>query len=84
MPAAGSYVAPTIIELDRAVDLDQEVFGPVLHIVRWRAGELDTLLDDIAKNGTALTLGVHSRIDLTVAQALPRGFRTATSTSIAT
>ena len=72
MPAAGSYVAPTIIELDRAVDLDQEVFGPVLHIVRWRAGELDMLLDDIAKNGTALTLGVHSRIDLTVARVVAR------------
>ncbi|MGB6749893.1 MAG: bifunctional proline dehydrogenase/L-glutamate gamma-semialdehyde dehydrogenase PutA [Xanthobacteraceae bacterium] len=72
MPAAGSYVAPTIIELDRAVDLDQEVFGPVLHIVRWRAGELDMLLDDIAKNDTALTLGVHSRIDLTVARAVAR------------
>ncbi len=72
MPAAGSYVAPTIIELDRAVDLDQEVFGSVLHIVRWRAGELDTLLDDIAKNRTALTLGVHSRIDLTVARVVAR------------
>ena len=72
MPAAGSYVAPTIIELDRAVDLDQEVFGPVLHIVRWRAGELDMLLDDIAKNDTALTLGVHSRIDLTVARVVAR------------
>jgi RHH-type transcriptional regulator, proline utilization regulon repressor / proline dehydrogenase / delta 1-pyrroline-5-carboxylate dehydrogenase len=72
MPAKGNYVAPTIIELDRAVDLDQEVFGPVLHIVRWRAGELDTLLDDVAKNGTALTLGVHSRIDLTVARIAAR------------
>jgi RHH-type transcriptional regulator, proline utilization regulon repressor / proline dehydrogenase / delta 1-pyrroline-5-carboxylate dehydrogenase len=72
MPTAGSYVAPTIIEIDRAFDLDQEVFGPVLHIVRWRAGELDMLLDDIAKNGTALTLGVHSRIDLTVARVAAR------------
>ena len=72
MPAAGSYVAPTIIELDRAIDLDQEVFGPVLHVVRWRAGELDALLEDIAKNGTALTLGVHSRIDLTVARVVAR------------
>ena len=76
LPAAGSYVAPAIIELDRAIDLDQEVFGPVLHIVRWRAGELDALLDGIAGNGTALTLGVHSRIDLTtgrIAARLPHG-----------
>ncbi len=49
---------------------------PVLHIVRWRAGELDALLDDIAGNGTALTLGVHSRIDSVVeriAARLPHG-----------
>jgi RHH-type transcriptional regulator, proline utilization regulon repressor / proline dehydrogenase / delta 1-pyrroline-5-carboxylate dehydrogenase len=72
MPAAGSYVAPTVIELDRAAELDREVFGPVLHVVRWRAGELDALLEDIAKNGTALTLGVHSRIDLTVARVAAR------------
>jgi RHH-type transcriptional regulator, proline utilization regulon repressor / proline dehydrogenase / delta 1-pyrroline-5-carboxylate dehydrogenase len=72
LPPAGTYVAPTIIELDRAVDLDQEVFGPVLHIVRWNAGGLDVLLDDIAMNGTALTLGVHSRIDLTIARVAAR------------
>ena len=60
---AGTYVGPTVIELDRARDLKEEVFGPVLHVVRWRSGELDVLLDDIAGNGTALTLGIHSRID---------------------
>ena len=76
LPAAGTYVAPAIIELDRARDLKEEVFGPVLHVVRWRADELDALLDDIAANGTALTLGIHSRIDLTVeriAARLPHG-----------
>jgi RHH-type proline utilization regulon transcriptional repressor/proline dehydrogenase/delta 1-pyrroline-5-carboxylate dehydrogenase len=62
---AGTYVGPTVIELDRARDLKEEVFGPVLHVVRWRADELDVLLDDIAGNGTALTLGIHSRIDST-------------------
>ena len=64
LPAAGTYVGPTVIELDRARDLKEEVFGPVLHVVRWRADELDVLLDDIAGNGTALTLGIHSRIEL--------------------
>jgi RHH-type proline utilization regulon transcriptional repressor/proline dehydrogenase/delta 1-pyrroline-5-carboxylate dehydrogenase len=63
LPATGTYVGPTVIELDRARDLKEEVFGPVLHVVRWRADELDALLDDIAGNGTALTLGIHSRID---------------------
>jgi RHH-type proline utilization regulon transcriptional repressor/proline dehydrogenase/delta 1-pyrroline-5-carboxylate dehydrogenase len=76
LPAHGIYVAPAIIELDSAADLREEVFGPVLHVVRWRADELDALLEDIAANGTALTLGIHSRIDLTVehiAERLPNG-----------
>jgi RHH-type proline utilization regulon transcriptional repressor/proline dehydrogenase/delta 1-pyrroline-5-carboxylate dehydrogenase len=76
LPAKGTYVAPTIIALAGARELRQEVFGPVLHVLRWRAHELDRLLDDIAGNGTALTLGVHSRIDATVervAARLPHG-----------
>ena len=71
-PAGGIYVAPAIVELDRARELKEEVFGPVLHVVRWRADALDALLDDIAANGTALTLGVHSRIDLTVERIVAR------------
>ncbi len=72
LPVGGTYVAPTIVELDRASDLKQEVFGPVLHVVRWKVEELDALLDDIAANGTALTLGIHSRIDLTVERIVAR------------
>jgi RHH-type proline utilization regulon transcriptional repressor/proline dehydrogenase/delta 1-pyrroline-5-carboxylate dehydrogenase len=72
LPAAGTYVGPTVIELDRARDLKEEVFGPVPHVVRWRADELDGLLDDIAGNGTALTLGIHSRIDSTAARIAAR------------
>jgi RHH-type proline utilization regulon transcriptional repressor/proline dehydrogenase/delta 1-pyrroline-5-carboxylate dehydrogenase len=76
LPAGGTYVAPALIELDRARELRQEVFGPVLHVVRWRAEEIDALLDDLAANGTALTLGIHSRIDHMierVAARLPHG-----------
>jgi RHH-type proline utilization regulon transcriptional repressor/proline dehydrogenase/delta 1-pyrroline-5-carboxylate dehydrogenase len=76
LPHRGTYVAPTVIELDRAGDLEDEVFGPVLHVVRWRADGLDALLDGIAGNGTALTLGIHSRIELTaarIAARLPHG-----------
>jgi RHH-type proline utilization regulon transcriptional repressor/proline dehydrogenase/delta 1-pyrroline-5-carboxylate dehydrogenase len=71
-PASGTYVAPTIIALDRARDLREEVFGPILHVVRWRAGEFDRLLDDIAHNGYGLTLGVHSRIDDTAEHVVRR------------
>ena len=62
----------TIIALDRARDLQEEVFGPVLHVVRWRAAEIETLLDEIAGNGTGLTLGIHSRIDATVDKIVRR------------
>jgi RHH-type proline utilization regulon transcriptional repressor/proline dehydrogenase/delta 1-pyrroline-5-carboxylate dehydrogenase len=72
LPAGGTYVGPAVIALDRAIDLKDEVFGPVLHVVRWRADEFDALLDDIAGNGTALTLGIQSRIDLTVAHIAAR------------
>ncbi|HLA21590.1 MAG TPA: aldehyde dehydrogenase family protein, partial [Pseudolabrys sp.] len=72
LPSRGTYVAPTIVELDRARELKDEVFGPVLHVVRWSASELDRLVDDIAANGTALTLGIHSRIDATVAHIVAR------------
>jgi RHH-type proline utilization regulon transcriptional repressor/proline dehydrogenase/delta 1-pyrroline-5-carboxylate dehydrogenase len=59
-------VPPTVVQLDRVRDLTQEVFGPILHVVRWRADALDALLEDIAGNGYGLTLGIHSRIDATV------------------
>jgi len=72
LPAAGTYVAPTVIEFDFARELRDEVFGPVLHVVRWRADEIEALLDGIAANGTALTLGIHSRIDFTVERIAAR------------
>jgi RHH-type proline utilization regulon transcriptional repressor/proline dehydrogenase/delta 1-pyrroline-5-carboxylate dehydrogenase len=76
LPSAGTYVPPTIMALERARDLKEEVFGPILHVVRWKAEALEQLIDDIAANGYALTLGVHSRIDTTVeeiAARLPHG-----------
>jgi RHH-type proline utilization regulon transcriptional repressor/proline dehydrogenase/delta 1-pyrroline-5-carboxylate dehydrogenase len=72
LPAAGTYVPPAIVMLDRASDLAEEVFGPILHVVRWRAGELDALTDALAGNGYGLTLGIHSRIDATVTRIVAR------------
>ncbi len=69
---AGLFVPPTIIELNSAADLKEEVFGPILHVVRFHAHELPKLLDDIDSNGTGLTLGIHSRIDARVAQIADR------------
>jgi RHH-type proline utilization regulon transcriptional repressor/proline dehydrogenase/delta 1-pyrroline-5-carboxylate dehydrogenase len=72
LPAAGHYVLPTIIELTRAADLQEEVFGPVLHVVRYRADAIDRLLDDIASTGYGLTLGIQSRIDVTIRRIVER------------
>jgi RHH-type proline utilization regulon transcriptional repressor/proline dehydrogenase/delta 1-pyrroline-5-carboxylate dehydrogenase len=72
LPATGTYVPPAIVMLDRARDLREEVFGPILHVVRWRADALDELLDEIAGNGYGLTLGVHSRIDARIEQIVAR------------
>jgi RHH-type proline utilization regulon transcriptional repressor/proline dehydrogenase/delta 1-pyrroline-5-carboxylate dehydrogenase len=68
----GSFVPPTIIELDRASALTREVFGPVLHIVRYDAKQLDALVDEINAQGYGLTLGVHTRIDSTAAAVARR------------
>jgi RHH-type proline utilization regulon transcriptional repressor/proline dehydrogenase/delta 1-pyrroline-5-carboxylate dehydrogenase len=72
----GTFLAPRIVELRRAADLTQEVFGPVLHVVRWKAEALDALLADLAGTGYALTLGIQSRragFAARVAAAVPAG-----------
>jgi RHH-type proline utilization regulon transcriptional repressor/proline dehydrogenase/delta 1-pyrroline-5-carboxylate dehydrogenase len=63
--AHGWFVAPTLIGLPRAGALTREVFGPVLHIVRYAPERLDELVDEINAQGYGLTLGVHTRIDAT-------------------
>src|SRR5262245_5231203 len=72
LPQPGTYAPPTIIALTRAADLKEEVFGPILHVARFKADALASLLDDIAGTGYGLTLGVHSRIDTTVEQVVAR------------
>ncbi len=75
-PGTGTFVAPHIIELDSPSRLDREVFGPILHVVRWKPRERDRLIAAIAATGYGLTLGIHSRIDETVQAiiaALPVG-----------
>jgi RHH-type proline utilization regulon transcriptional repressor/proline dehydrogenase/delta 1-pyrroline-5-carboxylate dehydrogenase len=66
----GTYVRPTLIELERVSELQAEVFGPVLHVVRYRRDDLDRLLADINGTGYGLTLGLHTRIDETIARVV--------------
>jgi len=60
--ARGWFVAPCIIEVAHLSDVQQEVFGPVLHVIRFAARELPTLVQEINQQGYGLTLGIHSRI----------------------
>ena len=62
----GTFVPPTVLEIASLAELKQEVFGPVLHIVRYRRAELPQVIDAINATGYGLTLGVHSRIDETI------------------
>jgi RHH-type proline utilization regulon transcriptional repressor/proline dehydrogenase/delta 1-pyrroline-5-carboxylate dehydrogenase len=64
----GLYVAPHVFELKRIEDLTREVFGPVLHVVRFKAGETGKVIRAIEASGYGLTLGIHSRIDAEVAR----------------
>lgn len=70
--AGGVFVAPHLFEIDDIARLEGEVFGPVLHLVRYRSGELDRLVDAISATGYGLTLGIHSRIDATVERVRAR------------
>ncbi|BBQ03770.1 bifunctional protein PutA (plasmid) [Burkholderia sp. SFA1] len=62
----GTFVPPTIIEIDSIASLKKEVFGPVLHVVRFQRSALQRLLDELSATGYGLTLGIHTRIDETI------------------
>ncbi|MBI5264216.1 MAG: bifunctional proline dehydrogenase/L-glutamate gamma-semialdehyde dehydrogenase PutA [Bradyrhizobium sp.] len=68
----GCYVAPHVFELRDAGQLTEEVFGPILHVVRYRAEKLAHVLTAIERTGYGLTLGIHSRIDDTVEAIVKR------------
>ncbi|MDO7843421.1 trifunctional transcriptional regulator/proline dehydrogenase/L-glutamate gamma-semialdehyde dehydrogenase [Sphingomonas immobilis] len=69
---AGTFVAPTIIELEDIADLTREVFGPVLHVIRFRRDRMNALIDAINATGYGLTFGLHTRLDETVAHVTAR------------
>jgi RHH-type transcriptional regulator, proline utilization regulon repressor / proline dehydrogenase / delta 1-pyrroline-5-carboxylate dehydrogenase len=68
----GNFVAPHIFELGDASQLTEEVFGPILHVVRYDAERLEEVLRSIERTGFGLTLGIHSRIDDTVDAIIAR------------
>jgi len=64
--AHGCFFAPRAYELKDLAQLQREIFGPVLHVIRWKGDQLDAVIEQINATGYGLTLGVHSRIDETV------------------
>lgn len=60
---AGCYIPPTLIELPMEKAPTREIFGPILHVVRWKSTEFDRVIEAIRKTGFGLTLGIHSRIE---------------------
>ncbi|WP_368184398.1 bifunctional proline dehydrogenase/L-glutamate gamma-semialdehyde dehydrogenase PutA [Aestuariibius sp. HNIBRBA575] len=67
-PTTGTFIAPTVISLSSILDLKREIFGPVLHVVRFKSHELDQVVADINATGFGLTFGLHTRIDDRVQQ----------------
>jgi RHH-type proline utilization regulon transcriptional repressor/proline dehydrogenase/delta 1-pyrroline-5-carboxylate dehydrogenase len=63
---AGTFVPPTVLEIRSLSELTQEVFGPVLHVIRYKRADLPKLVQQINESGFGLTLGIHSRIDETI------------------
>jgi RHH-type proline utilization regulon transcriptional repressor/proline dehydrogenase/delta 1-pyrroline-5-carboxylate dehydrogenase len=68
----GTFVPPTIIEIDAIADLQREVFGPVLHVMRYQRRDLDRVIDAINATGYGLTFGLHTRLDETVEHVTQR------------
>ncbi len=70
--ACGTFVAPALIEVDKVADVEREVFGPVLHVLRYKRDGLDALIDSINAAGYGLTFGLHTRIDETIGRVVER------------
>jgi len=62
----GSFFPPSLLEIDSLSQLEHEVFGPVLHLIRYRESELNQVISAINATGYGLTLGIHSRIEATI------------------
>ncbi len=71
-PQHGHFIGPALIMLNGIEELEREVFGPVLHVATFKAGEIDDVIDAVNATGYGLTFGLHSRIDERVEQVSRR------------
>lgn len=65
----GTFISPRAYEIKSLSELEHEVFGPILHIVRFKSSELESVIEQINTTGYGLTFGIHSRIDHSIEQA---------------
>lgn len=72
VPEGGIFVAPTVIELDTIKDIPEEVFGPVLHIIRYQSEQIDQILEEVSSLGYGLTFGIQSRLQRFIASICDR------------
>ncbi len=72
VPGEGLFVPPTVIELEGIHELEEEIFGPVLHIARFEVDKLDDVVDQINAKGFGLTFGLHTRVDTRVERIVKR------------
>ena len=72
IPDQGLFAAPTVIRLDGIEQLEEEIFGPVLHVATFEAHQIDQVVDAINARGYGLTFGIHTRVDNRVEQMVER------------
>ncbi len=72
VPESGLFVGPAVIKLDGIEQLEEEIFGPVLHIATFEADQIDSVVDAINAKGYGLTFGLHTRVDNRVEQIVSR------------
>jgi len=66
----GHFIAPTLLEINGIADLDKEIFGPILHLAKYKAGNFFKVIENINNSGYALTFGLHTRVDERVQDAV--------------
>ncbi|MCR8913442.1 bifunctional proline dehydrogenase/L-glutamate gamma-semialdehyde dehydrogenase PutA [Marinobacter panjinensis] len=66
VPHTGNFVSPAVLRVNGIEDLEEEIFGPVLHVATFDAKDIDKVVDDINAKGYGLTFGIHSRVDTRV------------------
>ncbi|MDX8398037.1 MAG: bifunctional proline dehydrogenase/L-glutamate gamma-semialdehyde dehydrogenase PutA [Mariprofundaceae bacterium] len=71
-PEQGFFVSPTVIKLEGIHELEEEIFGPVLHVATFKANEIDQVIDQINAKGFGLTFGLHTRMDQQIAKIVKR------------